>query len=114
MSATVTVASKLPFSYAAETSDGAKVVFVGGKSKDHTGEGFLTNDFGLTHGVDKAWFDKWKAEAFDFPALKNGIIFAEASPDKAADAGKERKKETRTGLEQKTADELGVVVVEKD
>lgn len=109
---TITVASKLPFDFVAETRDGTKVTFAGAKSVDAFGEKFLTDTFGLTSGVDADWFLRWADEVGDFAPLKSGAIFTADTREKARDASTERKKNVKTGMEQKTPEELGVEVVE--
>lgn len=110
---TVTVCSKLPFDFIAEHA-GKKVTFLGGKAiSADTGDFYLTGGYGMTNNVDKAWFDGWAEAAGDFAPLVNGAIFAEAQ-NKAEDAARERKKSVRTGLEQKSEHELGVMAVPKE
>lgn len=60
--------------------------------------------FGVTKDVDGDWFKDWldKGHGSTFPAVKNGSIFAmTGTPDKAADAAAERRKDAKvqTGLE---------------
>lgn len=111
---TVAVASKLPFDFIAETSDGTKHTFFGGKAKDAFGEMLLTDGYGITTGVPADWFLKWSEEVGDFAPLKNGAIFIADTADKAKDAARERKAEVKTGLGQKKAEDLGVEVVPND
>jgi hypothetical protein len=54
--------------------------------------------FGITTGVDKDLFDRWMAEHKDFPAVKNGSIFAAESPERVKAEGGEKSKEV-TGFE---------------
>lgn len=105
--ATVTVCSKLPFDFVAECA-GVSVTFAGARGIDPaTGDKYLIDGFGMTPGVDADWFALWAEEAADFMPLKNGVIFA-AAATKAADESKERKKSTRSGMEQKSTESLGV------
>ncbi len=60
--------------------------------------------FGMTKGVDAEWFNDWtKTDGKDFPAVKNGSIFAMDGDnvEKAKDAATERRAdaEVQTGLE---------------
>lgn len=109
MAGTVTVACKLPGGFRAEF-DGKTVMFNGW----HVGhdEGAKTAGFGLTPNVDADWYEGWVKSVGDFPAVINGVIFAQ-SASKAADEAKEKNKSVKSGFEQKTADDLGVQVVEK-
>ena len=108
---TVAVASKLPFDFIAETSDGTKHTFFGGKTKDAFGDMLLTDGYGITSGVPADWYLKWSEEVGDFAPLKNGTIFIANTADKAKDAARERKADVKTGLGQKKAEDLGVEVV---
>ncbi|NML93799.1 hypothetical protein [Novosphingobium olei] len=110
--ATVTVCSKLPFDFKAEFG-GTSVVFNGAKGVDVTGEPVLLEGYGMTPGVDSEWFEGWKKDAAEFPAVVNGVIFASAA-NKAQDEAKELAGEVKSGLEQKSADELGVEVSVKE
>lgn len=110
---TITVCSKLPFDFVAEAG-GKTVRFRGAKSVDPvTGEPYLTGGYGFTPDVDAAWFEAWKKEVGDFRALQTGAIFA-SDASKAQDEAKEMAPEVRTGLEQKTPDQLGVEVVAEE
>lgn len=109
MPGTVTVASKLPFAFIAEFG-GKKVTFEG---SPHHAEFGMADAYGLTPGVDADWFSGWKKQAADFDALTNGVIFA-ADDAKAGDEAKEKKSNVKSGMEQKTAEELGVEVVAKE
>lgn len=56
---------------------------------------------GLTHGIDKAGFEKWLKDhggPDGIPAIRHGLIFAYDKPGQAVSAAKERKK-TKTGFE---------------
>lgn len=111
--ATITVCSKLPFDFVAEFG-GVSVTIKGARGVDPTtGDPILLPGFGLTQGVDADWFAKWKEASADFPALVNGVIFA-AAANKAADEAKELDSVVTSGLEQKSPEELGVEVAEKD
>lgn len=106
---TLTVCSKLPFDFAAEHG-GKTVIFKGGKSVDPiTGEPYLTGGYGLTRDVDAEWFEEWSKAVGDFKPLQTGAIFSSTSKDPAAEAA-EMNSEVVTGLEQKSAEELGVEV----
>lgn len=54
--------------------------------------------FAITHGIRKDYWDEWREQNSELPAVKNGLIFAYASPDKVMDAAKERRG-IKTGLE---------------
>jgi hypothetical protein len=110
---TVTVCSKLPFDLVAEVK-GKSFTIKGAKGADPvTGEAILLPGYGLTLGVGKDTYDAWVADAKDFAPLANGAIFAETA-DKAAAAAEEMAAEVKTGLEQKSSDELGVEVSVED
>lgn len=109
---TVTVCSKLPFGFTAECG-GKKVTFHGARGRDVTGDLVLTPGYGMTRGIDADWFAAWAKEVGDFAPLANGSIFA-AEESKAQDEAAEMAPEVQSGFEQKTAEELGVEVVEKD
>ncbi|AOR76336.1 hypothetical protein [Novosphingobium resinovorum] len=111
--ATLTVCSKLPFDFAAEHG-GKTVVFKGGKAIDPvTREPYLTGGYGLTRDVDADWFAAWSDAVGDFKPLQTGAIFSSTSKDPEAEAA-EMNGEVATGLEQKSAEELGVEVVADD
>jgi hypothetical protein len=58
----------------------------------------ISSGFALTYGVPKDLWDEWRRQNADLPAVKNGLILAYETPDKAMDAAKERKG-LKTGLE---------------
>lgn len=58
----------------------------------------VVGGFALTYGVPKDLWDEWRRQNGDLPAVKNGLILAYETPDKAMDAAKERKG-IKTGLE---------------
>lgn len=105
---TVTVCSKLPFGFVAEFG-GKKVTFRG---VGHGEEG-LSDAYGLTPGVDADWYAGWVKDAGDFAPLQSGVIFSSAD-NKAADESAEMQGDIASGLEQKSAEDLGVEVVEDD
>lgn len=92
----VTVACKLPQGLQLKHKN-LTVILVGA---NESGNRF---GFGLTHGVDGDWFKDWaEGDGKDFPAVKNGSIFAiSGTRDKAEDAAKERRADAavQTGLE---------------
>jgi hypothetical protein len=108
-SSTVTVCSKLPFDFVAEFG-GKNVTFAGGRTMDRTtGDLHLTGEFGITPDVDADWWKGWTTAAHDFMPLQTGAIFASTSAEPHAEA-RERKRSVKSGLEQKTPEELGVQV----
>lgn len=54
--------------------------------------------FAITHGIRKDYWDEWREQNSELPAVKHGLIIAYASADKVMDAAKERKG-IKTGLE---------------
>lgn len=62
--------------------------------------------FGVTEGVDKSFYEEWCRINAQHPALKNGLIFAEAEADSVEDRGEEQA-ELRSGFEQLNPNELG-------
>lgn len=54
--------------------------------------------YGITHGVDKEFFEEWKRINADFPPLKKGLIFAHDKPASAAAQAKEQA-ELKSGFE---------------
>ncbi len=109
---TLTVCSRLPFHFVAESA-GKKVTFNGAKATDITGDQVLIDGFGLTPGIDADWFDGWAKEAGDFAPLASGVIFT-AAANKAADEAKELAPEVKSGMEQKSPEELGVQAMPKE
>ena len=75
--AKISVACKLPNGYVAEHG-GVSVEFAGANSPGAIG------GFGITQGVDEAWFNAWWTANIDTPLVKNEIIFAN-TPAKVAD-----------------------------
>lgn len=73
--ATVTVACKLPNGIILEHGK-TRAELKGANTSE------LVNGFGLT-AVDSAFWDAWTAAHADFPALKNGLIFAQSSKSNA-------------------------------
>lgn len=73
--ANITVACKLPHGI---------VLKVGGKSVTLNGANSsrIIGGYGLT-SVDKDFYDAWKAEYASYAPLKNGLIFAQDSANKA-------------------------------
>ncbi len=72
--------------------DGDRVTLAGANSSKVVG------GYGLTTGVDEAFFDRWLANNKNFPPVKNGLIFKQSSEDKASDEALERSGE-KTGME---------------
>lgn len=58
----------------------------------------MRNGFAITRGVPKDFWDRWYAHNKTLPAVVNGLIVAEDSVSRVADAAKERKNE-KTGQE---------------
>ena len=54
--------------------------------------------FAITRGVPKDLWDAWRVQNRDLPAMKNGLIFAYESADKAIDAARDGKA-IKSGLE---------------
>lgn len=54
--------------------------------------------YALTEGIDKDFFDKWREQNAELPAVKNRLIFAYEKSDVTADAAKECVAQ-RSGLE---------------
>lgn len=96
--AKISVACKLPNGYVAEHGD-VSVEFAGANSPGAIG------GFGITQGVDEAWFNAWWTANIDTPLVKNEIIFAN-TPAKVADEATE-KKSVKTGLEPVDPDKPG-------
>lgn len=94
--ATVNVACKLPSGLRVRH----KGVEVSLKGSNGSGNRF---GFGITPGVDAAWFKDWiEGDGKDLPAVKRGSIFAiGGTREKAEDAAAERRKDpvVQTGLE---------------
>lgn len=89
--ATVTVGCKLP-SGLIINMEGREVTLKGANSS------LVIGGFGLTEGVDKAFFDTWLARNQDFPAVENGLIFVQ-STTKNAEAEATEKQALRSGFE---------------
>lgn len=96
MSSLASIGCKLPQGLQL-THKGKTVVLVGANASGNR------YGFGITPGVDADWFDDWATtDGKDFPALKNGSIFAiPGNAEKAKDAAKERRADdsVQTGLE---------------
>lgn len=58
----------------------------------------VVGGFALTYGVRKDYWDEWRTQNADLPAVRNGLVFAYENREKAIDAAKERKG-IKTGLE---------------
>lgn len=88
-----TIACKLPNGFTL-THKEKTVTFRGANAPD------AVLGFGLTHGVDGEWFKDWATtDGKNFPAVKNGSLFAQDNADRARAASKERAKDVKTGLE---------------
>jgi hypothetical protein len=104
MGTTVTVASKLPHGLILQNSrpimdgekvltwvkEGPEVVIKGAATR--VGEVIgkeIAGGFALTHGVDAEFFAAWIAHHAEFPAVKEGLIFAYEKPNAAASQAKE-------------------------
>jgi hypothetical protein len=81
------------------TLNGNAVPF--GKAPEHP----IIGGYALTHGVDKELFDKWLEQNRDSDLVRNRLIFAYESQDKAVDRAKEHAK-ARSGLEPIDPDNL--------
>lgn len=102
---TVSVACKLPHGLVLQNSravmdgkkvlkwikDGPEVVIKG--AAVHVGEPAgkdISGGFALTHGVDAEFFRNWLEHHAEFPAVKQGLIFAHEQKASAADEAKDR------------------------
>lgn len=90
--ATVTVASKLPWGYYARVED--TTVHFNGANHESSIAGY-----GMTRGVDAAFFEAWKAANTALPAATNGTIFAMNKDDSAQAQAREISSDVKTGLE---------------
>lgn len=68
--ATITVGCKLPSGLHLD-HNGIRVTLNGSNSSN------IIGGYGLTHGVDKDFFDAWCKTHADFEPLKQGLIFAQ-------------------------------------
>ena len=106
----ITVGCRLPNGLVIRVGDpnsGETRVELRGQNADMNGAIFIQpTHCGYTE-VDKDFWDKWVAANADFPAYKNGAIFAESSESKARGSAKERVKEV-TGLEGVNRDDRNV------
>jgi hypothetical protein len=119
--ATVTVACKVPNGLILRTwkmEDTTEPLFGGGERTIKNGKAFQVGEdvvihgsalnpltlragelpeyphvggFALTHGVPADFWELWREQHADHPAVKNGLIFAYASQDAAAGAARDRK-----------------------
>lgn len=62
----------------------------------------FTDGFAITM-VDEDFWEEWKKQNHDLPALRNGLIYAAPTLERAVDMGNERTK-LRSGLEPLTPD----------
>lgn len=74
---TVTIGCKLPNGIILRVASGASVTLNGANSSRVVG------GYGLTTGVDKDFWEAWKSEYASFAPLKNELIFAQDSANKA-------------------------------
>jgi hypothetical protein len=92
---TLTVACKLPHGIElrlykvekdipAQLLPGDPVVLAGSNSDGALG------GYGFTDNVDAGFFSAWMDQNQNFPAVRAGLIFAEASPDRARDKAREQ------------------------
>ncbi len=63
-----------------------------------TAEHPIVAGYGLTHGVDKEFFETWLAQNKDSVIVKRGLIFAYEKEDRVRGEAKDRK-DVRSGLE---------------
>lgn len=87
----VTVGCKLPHGLHLDV-DGVRISVNGLNSTE------IVGGHGLTPGVPKAFWERWKAEHADFVPLQRGFIFAQGKTDSAIAEAKDRKDE-KTGFE---------------
>jgi hypothetical protein len=70
--------------------DGRTVVLNGNRVAFGVQPGFeITHSFGLTHNVDRDFFEEWMRQNADLPLVRNKLIFAYEDPNKARDQARE-------------------------
>lgn len=89
--ATVTVGCKLPNGLHLDLGD--KRVTLNGANSAR-----IVGGYGITEGVDAAFFEAWKKTYADSPAVKNGLVFAHGKTGDVEAQAREQA-EIRTGLE---------------
>jgi len=74
----------------------------------------IVGGFALTHGIPKDFWDLWLEQHKDWPAVKNGFIFAYEKPDATRGESRE-KKNLKTGLERLNPKKLprGVAIADE-
>ena len=80
--ASVSVACKLPNGLIIE-HDGQKVRLNGSNSSQVIG------GFGITHGIDQAFFDAWLAKSKEYDPVAKGMIWAHGKPNDTLAMAKE-------------------------
>ncbi|MEX3614242.1 MAG: hypothetical protein VB141_10935 [Burkholderia gladioli] len=95
--ATVSVGCKLPHGLIIQIP-GSKPIRLNGANSS-----ILAHGHGVTDGVDKSFFEKWKELYKDFLPLKQGLIFSHDRADAVAAEASEKVK-NRTGFEGLNAD----------
>jgi hypothetical protein len=93
--ATVTIACKLP--------NGLNLGHIHGDEKPHvilrgSNHPLAIGGYGLTHGISKDAWEKWKTQHAFLPALQNGLIFEHDKPGSARSMAAEMA-EVQSGLE---------------
>ncbi len=91
MAGTVTVGCKLPNGL--HLDHGGKRVTLKGINSSS-----VLNGHGITHGVDKDFFEAWMKAHKDDAPVKSGLIFAHASESSVRDEAKEKEK-SKSGFE---------------
>lgn len=109
--ATVFVGSRLPFGLTLEHPvTGAKVEIAGHSRSDG---GRIIVPYGETE-VDKDYWEAWVKENKDYPALKNGVIFAQANQKELARMAQDFEgADARTGLEPAPQEASGIAPADK-
>lgn len=87
----VTVGCKLPHGLVLEV--GSTSVTLNGANSSN-----IIGGYGLTEGVDKAFFDAWMEKNEHLPFVRNQLVFAQASADDAKASALEKAGE-KTGFE---------------
>ena len=102
---TVSVACKLPHGahlqlrQVVKTRDGEISEYVGDRvTLSGMNASLVIGGHGITHGVDKDFFDKWHAQNKDAAFVKNGLIFAHDKADSVVAKAAEQAKNV-TGFE---------------
>lgn len=102
--ATVILGSKLPNDLAIEVNGVTKKIN-GAQSQDNMIFFERGQAIGITYEVDKSFWDAWRTKFVKHPLVSKGFIF-ESKSEASAKAQAKDMKEVKTGLEQKTVDEL--------